>query len=90
MPKVSEKPWPPKIDTIVHIIPKQFVRHNSTFHDMSSYSIDDSQFLEDTLLSKTIISTLGYGANVQYTVLIKDSTIVTFQSETRQYYFKIS
>ena len=89
MTKVSEKPWPPKIDTTVHIIHKQFVRHNSTIDDMSSYSTDDSQFLEGTLLSKTIISTLGYGGNVEYTVQIKDSTIVTFQSATPEYYFKI-
>jgi len=89
MSKVSEKPWPPKIHTILHIIPKQFVRHNSTFENMSSYSTDDSQFLEATLLSKTTISTLGYGGNVEYTVQMKDSTILTFQSETREYYFKI-
>jgi hypothetical protein len=89
MSKVSEKPLPPTIGARVRIIPKQFIRHNSTIDDMSSYSTDDSQFLEGTLLSKTIISTLGYGGNVEYTVQIKDSTLVTFQSATPQYYFKI-
>ena len=73
----------------VSIIKKEFAKFNpSTF---GTYSTNDDKFVDGILVSKAVISTLGYGGIVEYVVkLDNNDEQITFNSSPIEYYFKVN
>lgn len=94
MSKVSEKAIFSNYKRIplqskVNIIPAGFTKFNTD--NFGTFSIDDTKFLNGTLISKEEVSSAGYGGIVQYVVKLDNSDEeITFSSSPTTYYFKVN
>jgi len=73
----------------VNIIPKEFTQFNTK--NFGTFSIDDTKFLNGTLISKEEVSSAGYGGIVQYVVKLDNSDEeIIFSSSPQTYLFKVN
>ena len=91
MSQVSEKAIysnyePIPLNGKVSIIPKVFTEFVNKNGNWGTYSKDDKQFLNGTLISKEVISLEGYGGTQEFGVRLNDQSEIKFKE--REYYFK--